>query len=87
MLLIWQVRSRAAWATWALSRPALTVRPALSLGTLFTELVGGHSNDCGHWNFSPEWMGSQDGGFGSDDGKPVYSAVSSCGNGQVLFIN
>ena len=39
--------------------------------------------DPGSWEHSPEWMGSQGGGWGRDAGAPVFSAQSQHGNGVV----
>jgi hypothetical protein len=47
------------------------------------ELFGSTGNDPGHWNFSPEWWGNQDGGWGRDAGTCVFEADSSCGNGRI----
>lgn len=35
------------------------------------------------WNYSPEWYGTQGGGWGRDAGVTVFSAQSRCGNGHV----
>jgi hypothetical protein len=40
------------------------------------ELLGHTGNDPGHWNFSPEWWGSQGGSFGRTDGQIVFSKTS-----------
>jgi hypothetical protein len=40
------------------------------------ELLGHTGNDPGHWNFSPEWWGSQGGGFGRTEGHIVFSKQS-----------
>lgn len=40
------------------------------------ELLGYTGNDPGHWNFSPEWWGSQGGGFGKTEGQIVFSKYS-----------
>ncbi|KAL4519092.1 hypothetical protein Ndes2526A_g00197 [Nannochloris sp. 'desiccata'] len=40
------------------------------------ELLGHTGNDPGHWNFSPEWWGSQGGGFGRTEGQVVFSKQS-----------
>lgn len=47
------------------------------------ELFGSSGDDPGHWNFSPEWWGSQGGGWGRDAGTPVFEADSSLGNGRI----
>ena len=39
--------------------------------------------DPGTWEHSPEWMGSQGGGWGRDAGATVFSAQSQHGNGTV----
>lgn len=39
--------------------------------------------DPGAWEFSPEWMGSQGGGWGRDEGTTIFSQLSHCGNGLV----
>jgi len=39
--------------------------------------------DPGHWDRSPEWYGSQHGGWGRGDGALVFKKSSKCGNGQV----
>ena len=41
------------------------------------------TQDPGAWEYSPEWMGSQGGGWGRDEGTTVFSQVSHCGNGLV----
>ena len=47
------------------------------------ELLGYTGDDPGHWNYSPEWWGNQDGSWGRDAGVTVFAADSSCGNGRV----
>ncbi|GAB4814121.1 hypothetical protein N2152v2_001167 [Parachlorella kessleri] len=47
------------------------------------ELFGATGDDPGHWNLSPEWFGTQNGGWGRDAGQEVFSADSACGNGRV----
>lgn len=37
----------------------------------------------GHWSRSPEWFGTQAGGWGQGPGDVVFSKASSYGNGQV----
>ena len=39
--------------------------------------------DPGHWDLSPEWWGTQAGGWGHDAGVPVFMQHSRYGNGQV----
>lgn len=39
--------------------------------------------DPGHWEYSPEWWGTHDGGWGRDSGKILFSQQSHCGNGEV----
>lgn len=50
--------------------------------TAVRELFGHTGNDPGHYNFSPEWWGNQDGGWGRDAGQTVFAADSACGNGK-----
>lgn len=40
------------------------------------ELLGYTGSDPGHWNFSPEWWGSQDGGWGHNQGITVFNKQS-----------
>ncbi|KAL0053521.1 hypothetical protein WJX82_006974 [Trebouxia sp. C0006] len=40
-------------------------------------------NDPGHWKYSPEWWGTQAGGWGHDSGTTVFAQGSHCGNGEV----
>jgi hypothetical protein len=40
------------------------------------EILSHTGNDPGHWNFSPEWWGSQGGSFGRTDGQIVFSKQS-----------
>ncbi len=40
-------------------------------------------NDPGHWKYSPEWWGTQAGGWGHDSGTTVFAQSSHCGNGEV----
>jgi hypothetical protein len=40
------------------------------------ELLGHTGNDPGHWNYSPEWWGSQGGCFGRNEGHVVFSKMS-----------
>lgn len=39
--------------------------------------------DPGHWEHSPEWWGTQAGGWGHDSGRTLFSHHSQCGNGEV----
>ena len=39
--------------------------------------------DPGHWEYSPEWWGTQAGGWGHDSGQTLFSHHSQCGNGEV----
>ena len=39
--------------------------------------------DPGHWKYSPEWWGTQAGGWGHDSGTTVFAQTSHCGNGEV----
>ncbi len=39
-------------------------------------------DDAAHWNFSPEWWGTQDGGWGRDAGTTVFKQRSEHGNGE-----
>lgn len=41
------------------------------------------TEDPGAWEYSPEWMGSQGGGWGRDKGTTIFSQLSHCGNGLV----
>lgn len=47
------------------------------------ELFGATANDPGHWNLSPEWWGTQNGGWGRSEGETVFAATSKHGNGRV----
>lgn len=40
-------------------------------------------SDPGHWNYSPEWWGTQAEGWGHDAGSAVFRQQSSHGNGEV----
>lgn len=53
-----------------------------SLWEQLRELLGHTADDPGHWNYSPEWMGSAGGGFGRDDGQVIFSRQSPF-NGRV----
>ncbi|KAL4420428.1 hypothetical protein ABPG75_010084 [Micractinium tetrahymenae] len=64
----------------AAGRASLKVEgPLLGLA----EALGYTGDDPGHWNFSPEWYGTQGGGWGRDAGLVVFSQDSCCGNGRV----
>lgn len=39
--------------------------------------------DVGHWDLSPEWFGTQAGGWGRDAGEVVFRRQSALGNGEV----
>ncbi|KAL3138167.1 hypothetical protein ABBQ38_005393 [Trebouxia sp. C0009 RCD-2024] len=39
--------------------------------------------DPGHWEYSPEWWGTQAGGWGHDSGRTLFSHHSQCGNGEI----
>jgi hypothetical protein len=45
-------------------------------------LLGYSGGDPGHWNFSPEWYGTQGGGWGHDPGQVVFARDSPF-NGRV----
>eukprot|EP00887_Chlorella_sp_A99_P005280 scaffold1.g5280.t1 len=47
------------------------------------ELLGYTGEDPGHWNYSPEWHGTQGGSWGRDEGATVFAAQSAAGNGRV----
>lgn len=40
------------------------------------QLFGDTADDPGHYNLSPEWVGTQGGGYGRDAGKVVFNAHS-----------
>lgn len=40
-------------------------------------------SDVGHWDLSPEWFGTQAGGWGRDAGEVVFERQSEFGNGEV----
>lgn len=50
---------------------------------LYRPCATSEHHDPGHWNFSPEWWGTQGGGWGHDAGKVVFMQHSHCGNGEV----
>ena len=52
-------------------------------GPKSTSVRATDSNDSGHWNFSPEWWGTQAGGWGHDAGLIVFDQDSQHGNGVV----
>eukprot|EP00803_Ostreobium_quekettii_P001763 evm.model.scf_309.1 EVM.evm.TU.scf_309.1 scf_309:4395-8613(+) len=47
------------------------------------QLLGAQGADPGDWRHSPEWWGTQGGGWGRSDGKIVFRRDSEVGNGQV----
>lgn len=51
--------------------------------TFVRELFGSTGDDPGHWNFSPEWWGTQNNGWGRDSGEAVFCGNSVHGNGKV----
>lgn len=46
-------------------------------------LAAAEEQDPGHWKYSPEWWGTQAGGWGHDSGTTVFAQTSHCGNGEV----
>ncbi len=42
-----------------------------------------NDTDAAHWNHSPEWWGTQDGGWGRNAGTTVFRQQSQHGNGEV----
>eukprot|EP00873_Tetraselmis_striata_P011895 jgi/Tetstr1/432159/TSEL_021616.t1 len=63
-------------ATRSLSKPrAQSSAQQESVWKDLAELFGAHSGDPGHWNFSPEWWGSQGGGWGRDDGCRMLDVI------------
>ncbi|KAK9819395.1 hypothetical protein WJX81_003737 [Elliptochloris bilobata] len=53
------------------------------MGHAVAEFFGATLGDPGHWNLSPEWYGTQGGGYGRDAGEVVFERESACGNGRV----
>ena len=43
----------------------------------------GRHTDVGHWDLSPEWFGTQAGGWGRGAGEVVFQQRSELGNGEV----
>ena len=41
-----------------------------------------NDGDAAHWNHSPEWWGTQDGGWGRNAGTTVFRQQSQHGNGE-----
>jgi hypothetical protein len=50
--------------------------PDESVWLQLRELLGYTGSDPGHWNFSPEWWGSQDGGWGHNEGITIFNKQS-----------
>jgi hypothetical protein len=69
-------------------RPGVSVHAAAarvqddSVWLQLRELLGHTAGDPGHWNYSPEWWGTQGGGWGRDAGQVVFSRESPL-NGRV----
>ena len=76
-----QIAAREAAHQWSLAslrgracgRPPRW-RPAYALG---------RHTDVGHWDLSPEWFGTQAGGWGRGAGEAVFQQQSELGNGEV----
>ena len=49
----------------------------------FSELLGDTAGDPGHWNYAPEWFGTQASGWGRNAGDIVFYGQSKHGNGLV----
>lgn len=43
----------------------------------------GRHTDVGHWDLSPEWFGTQAGGWGRGAGEAIFQQQSELGNGEV----
>lgn len=79
-------RSRRARAGWIGPSPAVSnsnERQDESIWFQLRELLGYTGSDPGHWNFSPEWWGSQDGGWGRNEGVTVFHKQSVC---RIFFL-
>ena len=68
---------------WACRRDRAKPRAAATAFSGAPAQQHGHEGgDAAHWNFSPEWWGTQDGGWGHDAGKTVFRRRSERGNGE-----
>jgi hypothetical protein len=80
-LIVAQIAAREAAHQWSLAslrgrscgRPPRW-QPAHALG---------RHTDVGHWDLSPEWFGTQAGGWGRGAGEVVFQQKSELGNGEV----
>ena len=58
-------------------------KPHCAQGDRVRATAAAEKNDPGHWKYSPEWWGTQAGGWGHDSGTTVFAQSSHCGNGEV----
>ncbi|KAL0018982.1 hypothetical protein WJX79_006878 [Trebouxia sp. C0005] len=58
-------------------------KPHCARGDRVRATAAAEKNDPGHWKYSPEWWGTQAGGWGHDSGTVVFAQNSHCGNGEV----
>ncbi len=58
-------------------------KPHCAQGDRVRATTASEENDPGHWKYSPEWWGTQAGGWGHDSGTTVFAQGSHCGNGEV----
>lgn len=65
---------------------ALTSTQDESVWQQLRELLGHTGADPGHWNFSPEWWGTQGGGWGRSEGQTVFAKSSVSHNCMVSKI-
>jgi hypothetical protein len=67
------------WPAVGRAAVAPTHRPSAASKTAATTTT----EDPATWERSPEWYGSQGGGWGRDDGRVVFAETSTVGNGRV----